>query len=170
MPFFRKEGCRWQVLGTWYQSIKTTCETALHGWRSGARAGAGRRRRFTLIWTKPFIQRTGRGYLIRVKDRNSNGILSALSLPDTSSFDIDVHQCLTQKQTKLVRAQGDRFHFLPKKAHFVFLNLHDQLFYDMDFRVVRFEISENNYVCTTSVKSLQTTLLFKAIPTNILIS
>ena len=58
---FRKEGCRWQVLGTWYQSIKTTCETALHGWRSGARAGAGRQRRFTLIWTTPFIQRTGRG-------------------------------------------------------------------------------------------------------------
>ena len=36
-------------------------QTALHGWRSGVRAGAGRRRRFTLIWTTPFIQRTGRG-------------------------------------------------------------------------------------------------------------
>ena len=48
--------------GLSYQKLgKTTCETALHGWRFGARAGAGRRRRFTLIWTTPFIQRTGRG-------------------------------------------------------------------------------------------------------------
>ena len=35
MPFFRKEGCRWQVLGTWYQSIKMTYGTTLHGWYSG---------------------------------------------------------------------------------------------------------------------------------------
>ena len=50
-----RNGTAWLAFWTQRSTV------ALHGWRSGVRAGAGRRRRFTLIWTTLFIQRTGRG-------------------------------------------------------------------------------------------------------------
>ena len=49
MPFFRKEGRRWQVLGTRYQHIKTTCKTALHGWRSGVYRNAVHARKMKVL-------------------------------------------------------------------------------------------------------------------------
>lgn len=53
------------------------------------------------------------------------------------TFDIDVHKCLTRKQTNEVKAHPDQYHFLPTNSTFDFLDLHTNLFYDMDFRVVR---------------------------------
>lgn len=93
------------------------------------------------------IERKGMHYLIRVKDKNSNGILRALRLPESDTFDIDVHKCLTRKQTNAVKAHPEKYHFLPNNSTFDFLDLHSNLFYDMDFRVVRLKTSEDNYEC-----------------------
>ena len=79
------------------------------------------------------IERKGLNYLIRVKDKDSNGILGAIRLPETDTFDIDVHKCLTRKQTNEIKAHPEKYHFLPKNSTFGFLNLHTNLFYDMDF-------------------------------------
>lgn len=93
------------------------------------------------------IERKGMNYLIRVKDRDSNGILGAIQLPTSDTFDIDIHKCLTRKQTKEVKAHPEKYHFLPTNSTFDFLDLHANLFYDMDFRVVRLKISEDSYEC-----------------------
>ena len=63
------------------------------------------------------------------------------------TFDIDVHRCLTRKQTNEVKAYPEKYHFLPKTSNFDFLDLHTNLFYDMNFRVVRLKISEDSYEC-----------------------
>ena len=93
------------------------------------------------------IERKGLNYLIRVKDKDSNGILGAIQLPQTNTFDIDIHKLLTRKQTNEVKAHNEKYHFLPKNSSFDFLGLHTNLYYDMDFRVVRLKIAENSYEC-----------------------
>ena len=40
------------------------------------------------------IDKKGLNYLIRVKDKDSNGILGAIQLPQTNTFDIDIHKLL----------------------------------------------------------------------------
>ena len=91
------------------------------------------------------IERKGMNYLIRVKDRDSNGILGAILFPETDIFDVDVHKRLTRKQTNEVKAHPEKDHFLPRNSPFDFLDLHTNLFYDMNFRVVRFKLSEDSY-------------------------
>ena len=93
------------------------------------------------------IERKGLNYLIRVKDKDSNGILGAIQFPQTNTFDIDIHKLLTRKQTNEVKAHTEKYHFLPKNSSFDFLDLHTNLYYDMDFRVVRLKIAENSYEC-----------------------
>ena len=93
------------------------------------------------------IERKGLNYLIRVKDKDSNGILGAIPLPETDTFDIGIHKCLTRKQTNEIKAHPEKYHFLPKTSAFDFLDLHTNLFYDMDFRVVRLKLSEDSYEC-----------------------
>ena len=93
------------------------------------------------------IERKGLNYLIRVKDKDSNGILGAIQLPQTNTFDIDIHKFLTRKQTNEVKAHTEKYHFLSKNSSFDFLDLHTNLYYDMDFRVVRLKIAENSYEC-----------------------
>lgn len=69
------------------------------------------------------IEKKGWNYLIRVKDLNSNGILSGLRLPSDGEFDIDVQRVLTRKQTKEIKAQPDVFRFMPSVVNFDFLPL-----------------------------------------------
>lgn len=53
------------------------------------------------------IERKGWNYVIRVKDLDSNDILSGLRLPASGAFDVDVHLTLTKKQTKAIKAQPE---------------------------------------------------------------
>jgi hypothetical protein len=91
------------------------------------------------------IEQTGWKYLIRVKDVDSNGILSRLDLPSDGEFDICVHKILTRQQTKVVKAHPERYRRLSKKSSFDFLNQQSNMFYPMSFRVVRLKIAGNSY-------------------------
>lgn len=91
------------------------------------------------------IERKNWKYMIRVKDRNSNGILSALSLPIEDEFDVDINLILTKKQTNEVKAHPEIYKFVPTTSTFDFLDLHQNKFYPILFRVVRFKISEDTY-------------------------
>lgn len=86
-------------------------------------------------------------YLIRVKDINSNGILSSLTLPETSEFDIWKSITLTKKQTNEVKANKGKYKFLPSTSTFDYLDLHTNKFYDLKMRIVRFPITEDTYEC-----------------------
>jgi hypothetical protein len=91
------------------------------------------------------IERKGWNYLIRIKDMGSNGILSGIQVPPTMEFDVSVQRTLTRKQTNSVKSQPDLFRFLPNNSTFDFLDLHENKFYPMTLRVVRFRISDNTY-------------------------
>jgi hypothetical protein len=93
------------------------------------------------------IEQKGWKYLIRAKDtdRKRNGILSGLSLPTSGEYDISVKRILAKISTNEVKFQPDIYRWLPNKVNFDFLDLHDNKFYPMSFRAVRFKISENSY-------------------------
>lgn len=91
------------------------------------------------------IERKGWNYVIRVKDLNSNGILSGLRLPTSGTFDVNVHLTLTKKQTKEVKAHPETYKFVPSTSTFDFLDLQENLFYPMSFRVVRFVLPNGDY-------------------------
>ena len=89
----------------------------------------------------------GMYYLIRVKDINSTGILSGLTLPKTEEFDVWKSITLTKKQTKEVKANKEKYKFVPSTSTFDYLNLHENIVYDLKMRIVRFPITEDTYEC-----------------------
>lgn len=91
------------------------------------------------------FERKGWNYIIRVKDRASNGILSALDLPDAKEFDKEICFTLTRKQTNEVKSHPEIYKFMPINSTFDYLDLHKNKFYPISFRVVRFKISEETY-------------------------
>jgi hypothetical protein len=91
------------------------------------------------------LERKGWNYVIRVKDLDSSGILSGLCLPADGEFDCDAHLTLTKKQTKEVKAQPEKYKFIPSKSTFDFLDLNENLFYPISFRVIRFILPNGTY-------------------------
>jgi len=91
------------------------------------------------------IEKKGWKYLIRVKDIDSNGILSGMKLPSSGEFDICVQRILTRKQTNEIKARSDLYRFIPSVAKFDFLPIGSGDFYHMTFRVVRFKITDDTY-------------------------
>jgi hypothetical protein len=95
------------------------------------------------------IERKGWNYLIRVKDLDSNGILSALTLPEQDEFDAQVQRILTRKQTNEVKAHPETYRFIPSCVTFDYLQKHTRKHtdesYPMSFRVVRFKVTDTIY-------------------------
>lgn len=92
-------------------------------------------------------------YLIRTKEGHSNGIVSALVLPDTPEFDMHINMTLINKQTKEAKAlcksfpneyryrSGANFDFFPDKT-----SRDDPMCtYQLSFRVVRIEVEPGTY-------------------------
>lgn len=95
------------------------------------------------------VQEKGMYYLIRAKDILKQGIVSAAKnqLPaGQDSFDAWVTLILTDKQTKEILANPDKYRVIMSNQHFDFFS-QDQHFYDLQFRVVRFPLSENSFEC-----------------------
>lgn len=90
------------------------------------------------------IHEKGWKYVIRIKDTKSKGMASSFNLPE-GVFDRNIHRALTRKQTKEVKAHPDLYKFLPSNSTFDYLDAHENVFYPMSFRVVRFKISEDAY-------------------------
>lgn len=92
-------------------------------------------------------EKKGMYYLIRVKDVGSTGILKSLDVPKKKEFDIWKKLILTRKQTKEIKAQKDKYKFMPINSTFDFLDLHTNLFYELNMRIVRFPITDTTYEC-----------------------
>lgn len=93
------------------------------------------------------IQEKGMYYLIRVKDGGGGSMTGSFELPDEEEFDHAMQLILTRKQTKEIKASLKQYKILPKASPFDYLDLHDRKFYTLNFRVVRFAISEDSYEC-----------------------
>ena len=88
--------------------------------------------------------------MIRVKSvSSSGGILSKLDFPECREFDRTVTVSLTKKQTKevkaLMKADPQRYRFLPKDNGFDLCDLDSKQFYDLTFRVVCVRLSDDSY-------------------------
>lgn len=86
-------------------------------------------------------------YLIRVKDGGGGSMAGSFELPDENEFDYDMRLILTRKQTKEVKANPKQYKILSKASPFDYLDLYEKKFYTLNFRVVRFAISEDSYEC-----------------------
>ena len=82
-------------------------------------------------------------FVIRIKDKNSNGIASGLNLPKTDIFDIDVSITFTRQQTKMTKTAG--YKFMPTIQAFDYLPLKSKDTYAMSFRIARFAIADDSY-------------------------
>jgi hypothetical protein len=88
----------------------------------------------------------GWGYVIRVKDVHSNGILSGLDLPDEDEFDVTINLFLTRKRTKEVLSKPDVYKVLARNRTFDFFDSGEMEFFPISFRVVRFRVNGGSFV------------------------
>ena len=93
------------------------------------------------------VQEKGMYYLIRVKDGGGGSMTGSFTLPNKNEFDYDKHLIVTRKQTNEVKAHPQLYKILPKSSPFDYLDLQKNTFYPMDFRIVRFAISDETYEC-----------------------
>lgn len=91
------------------------------------------------------IEKKGWYYAVRVKDIMSNGILSALQLPNEDEFDVNISIILTRKQTNETKSNPETYKFISKASTFDYLDLKINKFYPITFRVVRFKITDDTY-------------------------
>lgn len=84
-------------------------------------------------------------FLIRVKDMCSKfSISGTFNLPDTE-FDTTISIVLSKKQTKKVKTTIHNYKFVSSSSTFDYLDLHENFYYPMSFRIVRFKISDDTY-------------------------
>ena len=95
------------------------------------------------------VQEKGTFYLFRCKDLNSSGILSGLKhkLPTTEQFDCNISIILTRKCTKEIVNHPEIYKSFHKKNCLDYIDLEENPYYQMEFRALRFPISEDSYEC-----------------------
>ena len=89
--------------------------------------------------------RKGMYFVIRMKDINSNGILSAYDLPD-SKFDTHIRTTLTKRHTKETLGNPNTYTILQPSTDFDFLD-ENCMYYDIEFRIVRVRLDNGTYIC-----------------------
>ena len=89
--------------------------------------------------------RKGMYFVIRIKDINSNGILSSYDLPD-SEFDTHIRTTLTRRHTKETLWNPNTYTILQPSTDFDFLD-ENCMYYDIEFRIVRVRFDNGTYIC-----------------------
>ena len=83
-------------------------------------------------------------FVIRVKDIHTKSGLMTNIKTEEGAFDMRVNRTLTSLQTKEIKADNEKYIFVPSTSNFDFLD-ENRDFYDLSFRAVRFKISEDVY-------------------------
>lgn len=89
--------------------------------------------------------RKGMYFVIRMKDINSNDILSSYDLPD-SEFDTHIRTTLTRRHTKETLGNPNTYTILQPSTDFDFLD-ENCMYYDIEFRIVRVRLDNGTYIC-----------------------
>lgn len=89
--------------------------------------------------------RKNMNFVIRLKDINSNGILSAYDLTDTE-FDSYIRTTLTRRHTKKTLGEPNTYTILQPATDFDFF---DEYYteYNIEFRIVRILLTNGSYIC-----------------------
>lgn len=99
------------------------------------------------------VQQIGQFFLIRAKDRKSNGMLRSFDLPACDEFDLSLDLLLTRKksnETKALFENKNRYKCIYHSSNFDFLPENskrddDATFFNLKFRIVRFEVAPGKY-------------------------
>lgn len=89
---------------------------------------------------------TDQKFVVRLKDIHSNGILSGLDLPD-EAFDRQVRRILTRRQASDVKQNPGLYRHLPWNLGFSRLPPGGETDYELNFRVVRFQLEDGTWEC-----------------------
>lgn len=84
-------------------------------------------------------------YVIRIKDCESNGILSGIEIPKEEEFDIEKQIIITRHSTGPVMVNRKEYKLLHKHTRFDFVPDLKAPDYELTIRFVRFRVSEDNY-------------------------
>jgi len=90
------------------------------------------------------LQEKGWKYVVRVRDINSNCILSTLKLPSSGEFDVQTSLILTRKNTNMIKSRPDLYKHIPRKQRFDFFTPQNDS-YAITFRVVRVMLENGSY-------------------------
>ena len=124
---------------------KTYCDFLVQGKKKLVRAILMADRGYESINTFAHLIRKGMYFVIRMKDINSNGILSAYDLPD-SEFDTHIRTTLTRRHTKETLGNPNTYTILQPSTDFDFLD-ENCMYYDIEFRIVRIRLDNGTYIC-----------------------
>lgn len=98
-------------------------------------------------------------YVIRIKDLNSNGILSGIQFPDAQEFDIVRNLVITRKSTGPFAVNKKVYKYFSSDKRFDFIASSKAPDYDIQIRFVRFKLDNGEYeVLATSLQSETFTL------------
>lgn len=87
-------------------------------------------------------------FLFRTKDKDRKGLIGNFDFPETEEFDIDINVSLVRSHRKSIKIkEGNYKRFIDSSASFDYVEYGSDAVYDMEFRVVRFAITENTYEC-----------------------
>lgn len=86
-------------------------------------------------------------FLFRSKDINSKGILSGFEFPKEETFDIHIKVTLVRKKSKDIIPIDRYWRFIDSKTTFDFIEYGSKDTYSLEFRVVRFPISDTECEC-----------------------
>lgn len=97
--------------------------------------------KYNLIAT--FIE-SGQKFIIRMKEINSNGMLSNMNLPD-EDFDLPFRKIVTRVNNSKTIKNG-LYGVLMNNTPFDYIDFQNE-YYEMNLRIVRFKITEDTYEC-----------------------
>ena len=93
------------------------------------------------------MEKKGWKYLIRIRD--NAGMISPFQFKPDCVLDVWKTITLTRKQTnafkEMKKADPARYRCLPNSSPFDYIDLHDNQYYDLNIRFVRFRISDHAY-------------------------
>lgn len=87
-------------------------------------------------------------FLFRTKDITGKGLVGKFDYPDTDTFDVDVHVTLVRSHSRKIQVEPDHYQrFVDAATSFDYIEYGSLDTYNLTFRVVRFQLSENSYEC-----------------------
>ncbi len=86
-------------------------------------------------------------YVVRIKDINSNGMLSGMDLPDSEEFDITRQVVITRHHSGVTEVFPQKFKYFTKKKRFDYIKDSNSSDYTLTIRFVRFRLPDGTYEC-----------------------
>lgn len=86
-------------------------------------------------------------YVVRIKDRHSNGMLSGMVLPDSEEFDLTRKVVITRHHSGVTEVFPWKYKYFTKKKRFDYIEDSTGPDYTLTIRFVRFRLPDGTYEC-----------------------